>query len=354
MTSEAPWRSATVAGGGVAALTCAQRLAETGWKVRLSGPPSRPVPTLLLGAGTVELLDSIWGPLHLDGQPLRGRVVRWGAEPPVELPDRALVVDGAALQTGLEQRWGREGVEGGRLPSGPSRWVVLASGRASRSGTRRLGRRVVIHARVALRPDADVRLSRMESVDDAWLFLIPSGGSEGVLQAMVPTADGTPATVLDRALGAATDVAASVDHVKADEIAVIPAAPQATDPFTGSGRIAVGDAARAFDPLAGDGTGQGVRGAVLAAAALESIADGMEPRDALNHYSHRVQLAFLRHIAHCLRFYLDAFATSPAWAAELEALSQELRDPASRALAARPFKCRLVDRRLRPLHGPAM
>lgn len=344
--------SAAIIGRGVAALSSARILAQAGWDVELCGAPARPVPVLLLGNPTVELLGLIWGELDLHGHALRGRVVCWGVGPSVEVPDGGLVVDGAALVAKLERCCrARAMVE---IPSHTAdRWVVQARGRAAQAGTRRLGRRVVLNTRVEMRPGTDQELGCMETVDEGWLFLIPAGDGKAVLQAMVPAPPPDPLLVLERMVGCAREVGARVARLATDEIAVISAAPQATDPLTSPGHIAVGDAARAFDPLAGDGTGQGLRAAVLAGAVLESIADGMAERDALDHYAHRVQLAFLRHLAHCVRFYGDAFGPSPAWRAELTPMRDELGHPANRALAARSFAHRLVDGRLKPLHHVA-
>jgi hypothetical protein len=92
-----------------------------------------------------------------------------------------------------------------------------------------------------------------------------------------------------------------------------------------------------------------VRGALLVAAVLESTARGMAEDTALDHYDHRVRLAFLRHLVHLLRFYDEAFSDSAAWQAELASLRGELNDPVNRALAARPFIHRLVGSKLEEL-----
>ena len=336
-------RRATVVGRGVAALTVARLLRRSGWDVESGGGPARAVPTLLLGSQAVELLESIWGSLDLAHHPLRGRVVRWGAGPAATTGDGGLVLDGAELSAALARR----DACAPAVVAGEPRRVVVGVGRPA-SSTRRLGRRVVLNARVALRPGTDEGLGCMETVTGGWLFLIPAGDGLGVLQAMVPVQPHDPAAGLDRMLAEAREVAQRVSHVAGDPITTFAAAPQLRAPLAWSTGIAVGDAACAFDPVAGDGTGQAVRGAVLATAALESVACGMPEEDALGHYDHRVRLSFLRHLVHCLRYYEAAFAGAPAWWAELATLRRELADPANRALAARPFTHRLAGGTLVP------
>ena len=85
------------------------------------------------------------------------------------------------------------------------------------------------------------------------------------------------------------------------------------------GRITVGDAAVAFDPISGDGVGHALRGAVLAATMLQTIAGGAPVAPCLARYSEMLRRAMSHHLRICLGFYRDG-AIESGWRSEVAAM----------------------------------
>ena len=84
--------------------------------------------------------------------------------------------------------------------------------------------------------------------------------------------------------------------------------------------------------MCGDGTGNAVRSALLAAAVLDATTDGMPCDVALDYYRWRLGRALLGHARACDAFYGAEFR-SAAWAEELARASAatdslDLNDPA--------------------------
>src|SRR5581483_3691871 len=82
-----------------------------------------------------------------------------------------------------------------------------------------------------------------------------------------------------------------------------PASPRMADPLGEPGWLACGSAAMAFDPICGDGTGNAVREAILAAAVIRAAARGESEERLLAHYRARLIAAFRRHLELSLAFY---------------------------------------------------
>lgn len=123
---------------------------------------------------------------------------------------------------------------------------------------------------------------------------------------------GTPESLL-----AQSRVVAAQIHEPRSTPRKFPAYPRIADPCCGPGWLACGTAAIAFDPLCGDGSGNAIREAILAAAVIRAIADGANIDSVLAHYRARLLAGFSRHLELCRQFYAQG-NSGPWWDAELE------------------------------------
>ena len=341
-------RDALVVGRGVAALASAQLLRRRGWSVGLEDERRGPLPTLVLGESTCDLLRHVFGDDALTGaHRLAGRRVAWGpGAKPLTVAHPSMVIDQARLLAGVR---GAVAAGGCRADGdGPPDWIVDAGGRGSsvtatvaNARRRTLGRRTLIAGHVTLTPRAPRDMSLVETVAGGWLFLAPCGGDEALLQAMLPAPPAAPATALAGLLADSRLVAPAIDG-RTGQTTVFSAAPRISAPLCGPGWIAVGDAAIALDPICGDGTGHGLRAALLAAAVLDA---GAAHPDGLRHYEVRTRKAWLDHLNACVDFYSGGW-TSELWSAEIASMQAELDSASSQEIAGETLRYGLRDEQL--------
>jgi hypothetical protein len=173
---------------------------------------------------------------------------------------------------------------------------------------------MVSAASVALRGGADRSACWVESLDDGWLFLVPDGLGAGWLLA----AGGTAESQLGRSRLVGEQVAGL-----SGSASEFPAHPRIAWPVCGTGWLACGTGALAFDPLCGDGSGNAVREAILAAAVIAAVEGGDDPLELLAHYRGRLLAGFGRHLEACAGYY-RAGGVTPWWAMQLESARQGL------------------------------
>lgn len=335
-----------VVGTGIAGLTCAHLLAGRRWEVELWDLGADRSPPLLLHHVTAQLLHDLWqDDALLDGAVrLRVRTVRWGNGLATTLRHPAVVIDGRILRERLLRRVSRRVrhvevppatlAEQLRAADQPGVVTFDASGRAAHAAAafgkaRRqvFGRRCVLSAPVTLAGLGAPEACWMETVPDGWVFCFPIGpanAQQAVLQAMVPSRPEDPEATLRR-LHAETQMIKSRVGAPSGQVAVFAAAPQRAQPLLGAGWIAVGDAAIALDPVSGNGTGHGLRGAILATSIAQAIAAGQPEPACLHHYDARLTDALRVHLQRCLAHYASAPFASPAWRDERAVMERALR-----------------------------
>ncbi len=149
---------------------------------------------------------------------------------------------------------------------------------------------------VQLRDTSDQTACSIEAVDDGWLFLLPSG--EGVGSLLCMGGD------YNSLLGQSRLVSAQVESVSR-LTGRFPAAPYLADSLCGPGWLACGTAALRFDPVCGEGAGNSIREAILAAATLAAFEEGrLDAEEALlENYGARLRAGFSRHLSLCEQFY---------------------------------------------------
>jgi 2-polyprenyl-6-methoxyphenol hydroxylase-like FAD-dependent oxidoreductase len=147
-------------------------------------------------------------------------------------------------------------------------------------------------------------------MEAGWLFLIPCANDGGWLLEV-----GAPGEIL---LPDSRLVSRQIAEA-AGEPVVFPADPHIAWPLCGPGWLACGAAALSFDPLCGDGSGNAIREAILAAAVLRAIQRGGDAEALLAHYRWRLLAGFQRHLEVCEGFYRTGGST-PWWRAQHQAV----------------------------------
>jgi hypothetical protein len=318
---------AIVHGQGVASRCCSFLLPGAGFMLSTLDLRQPRVPALVVGQATQRLMADVFRqPDLFAGLPrIEQRMVAWGpAAGPVALPHSAIVISEEALLA--------------RLPpisitprDGPTDWMVLTSG--ARTAKQVFGTRVASVVSAELNtPDANA--CWVESLQTGWLFLIPG---------WLISVGADPSALLSES----RLVAAQIRSI-GDRFDQFPAAPRIADPLCGPDWLACGASAMAFDPICGDGTGNAVREAILAAAVIRAAARGEAVDRLLAHYTTRLTAAFQKHLQMTLAFY-RAGNSGPWWDAEIEALERGLSWCAGRLAAAPAFQYRLAGFDLFPI-----
>jgi hypothetical protein len=307
-----------VTGYGVAACCSAHLLQRSGFSVACKqGPKPLSSPVLLLSTATARLLvdvfeeDSLLAGLH----PIEKRIVCWGAgAEPLALPHTGFVCNESEL---LRRLWERVAGSGTQTREELS-WTIVCSRRETAElGVEHIfGSRSAVSHSVVLRADTDCRACFIESVADGWLFLLPHSFGRGALLAVGAE---TPQLLAQSRL-----VAARIETL-AEAGRRFPCSPRVLLPLCGSGWLACGSAATVFDPVCGEGVGNAVREAILAAATIRFLHSSMVQSDVdreslLSNYTARLESGFVRHLALARHFY-ESGRAGPWWDNELALFS---------------------------------
>jgi hypothetical protein len=306
-------RSVFIRGEGVAASCCSHLLAAAGFRLAIEKTNRPKLPAIMLGEATQSLFRDAFGRADLFfGLPrIERRVVAWGPNAePLTLPHSAVVVSELELLDRLDTQ---------SLPAADAKdnveteWTILAARPLPASSVEHhFGSRIASALPVKLKSGTDFASCCVESLEDGWLFLIPTG----LEAAWLLSVGSAPQSLLAR-----SRVVGNHIETSAGVVAKFPAYPRIASPLCGSGWLACGTAALAFDPLCGDGTGHAIREAILAAAVVRAIATGAGPDAVIAHYRARLLAGFKRHLEACREFY-ETGGSGWWWDAELELVRQ--------------------------------
>ena len=339
-------REVLVEGDGVAAVCCARLLRDAGVPVGLLRTERPKLAAVLLGEATQSMLRELFP----GGEPdddlftgfarVRRRIVLWGqAGEVVEMPHQGVV----ALEGELLRRlWERVGPMEEVGSSGWEGWSIYSSrGSIPEVNDLCFGSRRASLCLVELREDAGEEACWVESVPSGWLFAMCLGGGRATLI-------GVGATI-DTLLGESRLVSAVVRR-QVEEVKEAAAYPRMLEVLAGARRFACGSAAMAFDPLCGEGTGNAVREAFLAAAAVRAGIAGGDLEGLAAHYNARLRQGFYRHLEICRQFYATG-GVGGFWETECASLEAGMRGlQVSMQAGGRP-RYRLADRDLVPIGG---
>lgn len=325
-----------VCGDSVAAAAVAQLLWREGVAMARTGAPAARVPAVMIGGATRRLFGDIFAPADdpMAGLwPIAERHVRWGDAPAVVVPHQAWVLTGGDCERRLRAVAPLVGGNG-PAPGGDAGWTVHAGGPAGEYLP--FGDRPARAVRVSLRGTANPHACIAESLDAGWLFLLPYGAGEAWLLCIGEY--GSPAAAVSESVL----VEAAVIDIQEDGGAFA-AAPRMADPLSGPGWLRCGAAAAGFDPLCGDGVGNALREAILAAAVIRTaLNDSALAGPAVAHYERQLRAAMHRHLRNCAAFYVSG-GNGPWWRAQRGACEAGVVCLQSHLNAGGPPRFRLVD-----------
>ncbi len=319
-------------GRGVAAACCAHLLKAAGVPVSITHPSQVRVPAILVSFATQMLMRDVFQKESLfDDMPrIDRRIVSWGpTSEPAALPHAAVVISENTLLDRLH-------VEPSGHTEGDAEWALFASRPLPESvlelpfGSRKAT------AAAAILKASQTTACWVESLASGWLFLIP-----GWLIAV----GGAPEALLPQS----QLVAPQIDALTG-EASEFPAYPRIADPLGVPGRLICGAAAMAFDPICGDGTGNAVREAILAAALIRAAGRGEDVESLLSHYRARLIAGFRRHLELTLEFY-RAGNTGLWWEEEIRQMERGVAWCAQQLAALPPFRYRLDNFDLVPINA---
>jgi hypothetical protein len=293
----------------VAASCCTHLLGAAGFRVSHDENQRPRIPAVLLSEAAQSLLCDVYarpdlfhGLFQIDR-----RIVAWDhGSPPVTVPHQAVVISEEALLQRLRPKRSEN------APIDPADWTVCASRLLPACAEQHhFGSRTASIVAVDLK-DAGPPACCIEALEYGWLFLVPSSAAAGWLISV----GGAPETLL-------AESRLIADQVELSGVAgaAFPAYPGIADPLCAPGWLACGGAALSFDPLCGDGTGNAVREAILAAAVIRAATAGENVDRLLSHYRARLVSGFLRHLELCRGFYVSG-NRGPWWEREIAALEE--------------------------------
>jgi hypothetical protein len=311
-------------------------LSKAGYRVRADIGGRAASPVLMLSDQTQLLLRDVFDskPMFEGATKITKRIVAWGQDSkPVVLAHSGLVI---AENTLLSRLWPALNIEMSesetRQAAAPGNWNVISSKRALPAVSQHeFGTRIASTNAVKLNDKASADACWVESTASGWLFLLPSGEKTGSLISV----------------GASAEALLAKSHLVARQVTGLgtatgefPAYPRIVTPLSGSGWIACGSAAVAFDPIAGEGAGNAVREGILASAVIRAAGNGESENELFAHYSNRVLSGLVRHLQECCHFY--SAVQGGWWEAELELMKQGIRWAHGDLASGSPSRFRLV------------
>jgi hypothetical protein len=300
----------------------------------------------MLSGAALALMGDVFGDLGCLSQlpQIRRRIVSWGPDAKaVSVSHAAVVVSEKDL---LESIAARPAVVAEQ--TSPKRtamrsmrdWTILAAPPLPRdTEEHHFGSRTATAVAVKLKTGIDAGACWVESLEDGWLFLIPNAPGEAYLLSVGDS--------VDALLGKSRLIADQIESIK-KAVGEFPAHPRIQWPLCGSGWLACGTAAMAFDPLCGDGTAHAIREAILAAAVIQAIAKGADVEALLAHYQTRLTAGLARHILLCEQFYTTGHQGS-WWESELQLMKTGAEWCARRVGDLTRFQYQLNGFELRPV-----
>lgn len=308
-----------IAGGGVAAACCAHLLAQRRIATQVVATPRRGAPVVMLSAAAVALLRDVLDrrDLFAHAPRITRRIVAWGGNAPLAMPHDAIVVTADALA---------ELMPAGSMSAPQPADLTIRTAAHPTEPMQRFGTRDAAATTVRLTDPGAAQDCWIESLDAGWLFLIPLGSDGDAWLLSVGIS-------IDEALDRSRHVAPCIT-IGEGPVARFDPAPRLAARATGDDWLVCGSAAIAFDPIAGDGTAQAVRAAILAAAVVGGIAQGGNAAALKAHYAAMLTAAMRRHLQLCAPFYRSG-GIGPWWRTAHDTLATGY-DACTRQLAVTP------------------
>jgi hypothetical protein len=292
----------------------------------------------MLGETTQKLLRDVFSKEDLlDGfHQIRRRVVAWGSNGKARiLPHSAIVASEKELLDRIQVGFAYSE----QVASKEAEWTIFASPPLPPASVEYpFGSRPAAASAVTLQRGCDPESCWIESLEDGWLFLLPTRPAAGWLLSV-----GNSVHSLLDASRLIREQIAEVSPARR----IFPSHPRVAHPLSAPGWLACGTAALGFDPLCGDGTGNAVREAILGSAVVRAAIGGGDARSLAAHYQARLIAGLQRHIALCADFYNSA-RPGGWWDHQLVDLNRGLKWCSEQLAGSDAFRYRLNGFTLEP------
>ena len=303
-----------VRGDGVAASSCSRLLDGASIQVGMEAQHRPKLPAIMLGETTQKLLRDVFDGKDLfTGLPrISRRVVLWGAgAAPVTVPHSAVVVSEQELLDRIQSGSGMHET----VTSGVPDWTIFASSPLPPVSVQfHFGSRPATASAVILESEAEAGSCWIESLENGWLFLLPTGNRNAWLLSVGDS--------VESLLSASLLIHERIRHLVPSP-GTFHSHPRAAFPLSAPGWLSCGTAALGFDPLCGDGAGNAVREAILGSAVFRAAFETGDVHGLVSHYQTRLLGGFRRHLALCFEFYKSGHS-GPWWDRQLDDLQQGL------------------------------
>lgn len=308
-------------GSGIAAaalaLFCSRRgfAVTRGCAVEAAGPRVVAIPE-----DTAHLLSSLAG-VDIERELLHRRIVRrrvaWDSRVFEEVPARVLVVDAAALTQVLREKADAAAGDAASVSEHEPHDWWFSSHRGEEGVHYALaGSRVALTGWISELPGFDEGATHVAAVPQGWLFAAPRPSGGIVINAVIAANHRDQGSLLEQAVRFVWPAAGKPQTGSG----LIPCAPRLALARAETGPIPLGENALFLDPLRGDGVGHAIRGAWLAHALVESVANGGISREqSESHYFRRLAAVFARHLDACLQHYRNSWNAS-CWTGEIRSM----------------------------------
>jgi hypothetical protein len=325
-----------VEGSGVAATIAAVLLAQRGYAVSFDRQRKLSRRIIAIPKDSVDLISDLVG-VSIDrivnARWVAERRVAWNSAEFTRVPFAALVCEVGELAAALAEHCPHRMIpyECPGLAPADRDWLVIAGGRPSAFRLQG-GRRVAVSGWVEDLEGFQRDTTLVACVPNGWLFAA-ADPANGIALVLISPFRAVGA-MQHEALYAAVDYLwpGCVSGVLAVGENAVPAAPSLDPACAARGRISVGNAALALDPLRGDGVGFAARGALLAQSVVAAISEGRDCGACVGHYAGRLAYVFKAHVRNCAFHYASAW-NAGIWRAEMEQMSRclggQAPDPAS-------------------------
>lgn len=336
-------KNAIVLGNGLVGLTCARVLLLGGWQVTVVKSPKTMVRTIALQEQTKHILDKIWAcdvSSICNSRIITGRRIKWAereTEKTNEISGLCIEVSNMAqaLEDRLKTSESIEFCETLQSSQEPGVFVFDAlEGDGQKGSSVSFGNRVMhIWQRIEVEQNVSNRLE-IYSGKGFWLIGLPRPQEDGASQSMslqlaLPSSEIDHHEILNRVLNE-PDLTSSQRHLFTPMIEECLDTTSSTISIAPSIRLetgldlpfSLGSRAMKFDPICGDGTGQGIKSAILAVAATNS--ESRFGRGTVrSHMRIRMLGTFCAHLQNCISYY-QTIASSLSWHSEIEHMQDGL------------------------------
>jgi len=323
-----------IIGDGIVGLTTGKLLSNYAGKIDIVKKLENPVQPVVMNEITFKILADIWGSgSWLDLLKfISGGLVNWG-DKPVKVVKSFFAVDLSLFKDYLVQYLCKIKKINFiyNVPDSIDDYdfVIDASGKKSYFTTLcssytkyAFGKRKMI---VGISPMiSKVNLSIIEALDDCWIYAAPINSEKALIQLMHPDTAKFDDEKFRQSISK-TEYIKNIVENNVAELKEFNAFPSVLNDIFSNNRVSLGDSASSFDPICGDGLGNGLRSAILVSAIIKAIRSGEPTEKCQIHYKRKLYNTFSDHLKNCMLYYTNCKSfKGKYWKEEMKLINKAL------------------------------